>query len=53
MVAVAEKKESVRQPAQVRLPEAVRPQSPVVKIPADAEQQIQELERTFTDRWEW
>lgn len=50
---VAEKKESARRPARIRLPEAVRSEDPVVTIPSDAEQQIQELERTFTDRWEW
>jgi len=53
MVAVAKKRESVRRSARTRLPDAARAGNPVAQIPVEAEQQLQELERTFTDRYEW
>jgi hypothetical protein len=53
MVAVEERKESARRRAQVNLPATLSGDDAGVKLTADAEQQIQEIERTFTNRWEW
>ena len=56
MVAVEEKtgkKDSIRRSAQGSLPRTRSASDAGAKLVGDAEQQILELERTFTDRWEW
>jgi len=53
MVAVAKKDESARPRTRIHVSKVPNGKGAGASAPADAERQIQELERTFTDRWEW